>query len=138
MIISKGSYDMNEKKEEIFDKLQKSGCRLTKQRRALVDIILESECTCCKELYYLASKKMPEIGLSTIYRMINLLEDVGAIKRDNPYRVCCMDSIPSIAVTVEFEDGEMIELEADAIQRYILEGIKVTGEYDKTIKSIQL
>lgn len=129
---------MNKKKEEVFDKLQKSGCRLTKQRRALVDIILESECTCCKELYYLASKKMPEIGLSTIYRMINLLEEVGAIKRDNPYRVCCMDSVPSLGVTVEFEDGEIIELEGDAIQRYIMEGIKATGEYNKKVKIIQL
>ena len=130
---------MNEQREEILTKLQKNGCRLTKQRRALVDIILESECTCCKEIYYLASKKMPEIGLSTIYRMVNLLEEVGAIKRDNPYQVCCMSSMKSLGVTIEFEDGELVELEEETIQRYILEGIKATGEYNhRAVKTIQL
>ena len=48
-------------KEEIYDKLRQKGCRITKQRQTLIDIIIERECSCCKEIYYIASKKMPAL-----------------------------------------------------------------------------
>ena len=42
------------KKEEIIAKLKESGCRITKQRLMLIDIILENECSSCKEIFYKA------------------------------------------------------------------------------------
>ena len=68
----------------IVDRLRREGCRITKQRK----IILQEECACCKEIYFLASKKDPNIGMATIYRMINLLEEIGALKRKSAYRLC--------------------------------------------------
>ena len=65
----------------IVDRLRREGCRITKQRKIILDIILQEECACCKEIYFLASKKDPNIGMATIYRMINLLEEIGALKR---------------------------------------------------------
>lgn len=64
----------------IVDRLRREGCRITKQRKIILDIILQEECTCCKEIYFLASKKDPNIGMATVYRMINLLEEIGALK----------------------------------------------------------
>ena len=72
----------------IVDRLRREGCRITKQRKIILDIILQEECTCCKEIYFLASKKDPNIGMATIYRMINLLEEIGALKRKSAYRLC--------------------------------------------------
>ena len=40
------------KRELIIQKLREQGCRITRQRRILLDIILEEECSCCKEIYY--------------------------------------------------------------------------------------
>ena len=60
----------------IVDRLRREGCRITKQRKIILDIILQEECTCCKEIYFLASKKDPNIGMATVYRMINLLEEI--------------------------------------------------------------
>ena len=45
-----------EQKEVIVGKLKDSGCRITKQRLILLDVILEGECGSCKEIYYRASK----------------------------------------------------------------------------------
>ena len=45
-------------REEILKKLREQGCRITKQRQLLLDIILQEECTCCKEIYFLASKRI--------------------------------------------------------------------------------
>ena len=74
-------------KDLVIEKLREQGCRITKQRRMLLDIILEEECSCCKEIYYKASKKDSSIGTATVYRMINTLEDIGAISRRSFYEV---------------------------------------------------
>ena len=40
-------------KDLIIQKLKEQGLRITKQRLILLDIILEEDCSCCKEIYYL-------------------------------------------------------------------------------------
>ncbi|MGN1331471.1 MAG: Fur family transcriptional regulator, partial [Lachnospiraceae bacterium] len=74
-------------REEIINLLRQEGYRITRQRLALLEVILENECVCCKEIYFQVHKKMPQIGIATIYRMINTLEEVGAIKRKNIYQI---------------------------------------------------
>lgn len=69
------------KRELIIQKLREQGCRITRQRRILLDIILEEECSCCKEIYYKALQKDSSIGPATVYRMVNTLESIGAISR---------------------------------------------------------
>lgn len=75
------------KRDYIIDELKKNGCRITSQRRLLLDVILDDECCCCKEIYYRASKKDSSIGLATVYRMIKTLEEAGLIHRRNLYRI---------------------------------------------------
>ena len=74
-------------KEHIVETLREKGCRITKQRLMLIDIILEEECQSCKEIYYKASKKDQNIGPATVYRMINTLEESGAITRRSTFTV---------------------------------------------------
>lgn len=81
------SAEQLEQKQIIINRLKADGCRITKQRLMLLDIILEDECSSCKEIYYRATKKDPTIGTATVYRMINTLEEIGAISRKNMYKV---------------------------------------------------
>ena len=81
------SAEQQEQKQIIIERLKEDGCRITKQRLMLLDIILEDECSSCKEIYYRASKIDPSIGTATVYRMINTLEDIGAISRKNMYKI---------------------------------------------------
>ena len=74
-------------KELVLQKLKEKGCRITKQRRMLLDVILQEECASCKEIYYKAQKEDGTIGTATVYRMMNLLEEIGAISRKNMYRI---------------------------------------------------
>ena len=52
----------------IIEKLKEKGLRITRQRKILLDIILEGECSCCKEIYYRASalsgQKLNEVILA--------------------------------------------------------------------------
>ena len=43
------SAEQLEQKQIIINRLKEDGCRITKQRLMLLDIILEDECSSCKE-----------------------------------------------------------------------------------------
>ena len=58
-------------KEIILQKLKERGCRITRQRKMLLDVILNEDCSSCKEIYYKASMKDSGIGTATVYRYIN-------------------------------------------------------------------
>ena len=84
----RGGFDEAQtQREKIIEKLRENGCRITRQRLILLDIILENECASCKEIYFHAVRKDKRIGTATVYRMVNLLEEIGAISRNNLYRI---------------------------------------------------
>ena len=126
-------YQINSvQKEEILKRLRAMGCRITKQRKVLIDVILESECTCCKEIYYIAAKKMPEIGMATIYRTLNSLEDIGAIQRRNVYRICTAKECEVENCIIELEDESRVTLTKEALQEIVEAGMKACGYTDFT------
>ena len=74
-------------REIVIQRLKEQGCRITKQRMVLLDIILNENCSSCKEIYYKASRIDSKIGTATVYRMINTWEEIGAINRRNMYKI---------------------------------------------------
>ena len=78
-----------EQRDIIIQQLRESGCRITKQRLTILDIILEGDPSCVKEIYREAVKKDKNIGSATVYRMVNTLEEIGVINRKNMYQVDC-------------------------------------------------
>ena len=115
-------------KEMIIQKLRERGCRITKQRLMLLDIILEEECSCCKEIYYKAAAIDPGIGTATIYRMVNLLEEIGAISRKNMYRISCgMNCEKENACRIELDDQTVYQLSAQNWYKVISEGLRACG-----------
>ena len=68
--------------EDWFTLLQNNGYRLTAPRRALVEIIANSRCALGPlELYDLARHDHPGIGLVTVYRTLEKLEELGLVQR---------------------------------------------------------
>ena len=123
-------------KERIIEQLKRSGCRVTKQRLMLIDVILEGKCNCCKEIYYQASQKDPSIGPATVYRMVNTLESIGAISRKNMYRVACSTKG---ACTVELDDDTICHLSGQKLNEVILAGLRACGEIsEQNIRTLAL
>ena len=115
-------------KDAVIQKLKEQGCRITKQRQLLLDVILKEECTCCKEIYYKAVEQDSGIGVATVYRMVNLLEEIGAISRKNMYKVsCCMDCNKENACTIELDDKTIYQLSGQDWYQVISEGLKACG-----------
>ncbi len=117
-----------QQKKFIIEELKKRGFRITKQRRMLLDVILANECSSCKEIFFEATKKDDSIGTATVYRMVNLLEEIGAINRKNMYKVsypgdCNLEE----ACIVEMEDGTTYHLSAKKWNDVLEAGLKACG-----------
>lgn len=127
------SYERTQmQKEMILQKLREEGCRITKQRKMLLDIILEEDCSSCKEIYYKAAKIDEKIGTATVYRMINTLEDIGAINRKNMYRVSYEEekAKENACTTIEFDDDTVLELSKQKWKQIIQTGLENCGYQD--------
>ena len=66
--------------EYVISILKDKGFRITKQRKLIIDIILNSDGASCKEIYHKVVAKDDTVGSATVYRMIRLLEDIGILK----------------------------------------------------------
>ncbi|WZL71478.1 Fur family transcriptional regulator [Clostridiaceae bacterium 35-E11] len=76
---------MTEIMETLKDKLKEKGYKLTPQRRATLDTIIESkgQHLSTEEIYDLVKEKCPEIGLATVYRTLQLLDELEVISKIN-------------------------------------------------------
>ena len=116
------------KKEQIIERLRENGCRITRQRLMLIDIILSNDCASCKEIYYKAAQKDDKIGVATVYRMINALEAVGAISRRSIYKVEDFDDETSSAgCVIVLDDDTICDLSPGNWSRVVTEGLKGCG-----------
>ena len=120
-----------QQRDIIIEKLKEQGCRITKQRLMLLDIILEEKCSCCKEIYYKASKKDSKIGAATVYRMVNLLEQIGAISRVNLYEVNCESGTKQEEHVIELDDSSVRVLTEPEWMRVIERGLRACGYIDR-------
>ena len=124
-------YKTKMQKDRIVDKLKENGCRITKQRMILLDVILSGNCTSCNEIYYKASKLDPKIGTATVYRMVNLLEQIGAISRVNLYEVNCESGTKQEEHVIELDDSSVRVLTEPEWMRVIERGLRACGYIDR-------
>lgn len=127
------------KKEIVLKRLREEKYRITNQRLMLLDIILEGDFACCKEIYYQAVKKDPSIGASTVYRMMNILEDIGVINRKNLYNIQCVQCEEKEGICkITLNDQTEIELTEKKWKQVILSGLQMCGFTSKEdLKSIE-
>ena len=113
--------DVKMQREMILQRLKEQGCRITKQRLALIDIILENECSSCKEIYYKAVRMDEKIGIATVYRMINMLEEIGAISRSPG--ACPKED----ACVVVLDDESVCRISPQKWKAIVEEGLQACG-----------
>ncbi len=120
--------DTRRERELILQELQRRGFRVTRQRRFLIDFILNSQCHSCKEIVYGVNKVDPSIGSATVYRMVNLLESIGVFDKQGQYCVsfpshCEMEQ----ACTVELDDDTTCYLSATEWNAVLRAGLTQMG-----------
>lgn len=140
MSSDKNTVMIDQIKEAVIRKLKHDGGRMTRQRELILDIILNGTCLSCKEIYYKALASDPNIGTATVYRMINLPEEMGVIRRENMYKIT--DEFRdrkeySEGLSIEFDDGTAMNLTDEKCSSIMEAGLKAEGYIDKKkIKNI--
>lgn len=76
-----------EKLTTAIKRLKEKGYRITGQRRLLLELILGSEYSSCKEIYFAAKKADSRVGIATVYRTVQLLEDTELIRKRWSYEL---------------------------------------------------
>lgn len=76
---------MERQLENIKDYLKEKGFKLTPQRRSVLNIILENhgKHLSAEEIYDLVKLCCPEIGLATVYRTMQVLDELGLVYKHN-------------------------------------------------------
>ena len=78
---------MNENNQKIYKdvsgKLKKAGYKLTPQRQVTLETLVEnhSDLLTAEEVYMLVKSKNPSIGLATVYRTLDMLNDLDIVKK---------------------------------------------------------
>jgi Fur family ferric uptake transcriptional regulator len=80
---------LSDRAREWLTRLQDSGYRLTGPRRAIVQILADSEHTLSPTQVFLAARNTDaNIGLVTVYRTLDKLEELGLIQRVHENNGC--------------------------------------------------
>ena len=76
---------MENRLEKIKKQLHSSSYKLTPQREATVQVLLENEedHLSAEDVYLLVKEKSPEIGLATVYRTLELLTELKIVDKIN-------------------------------------------------------
>ena len=73
---------MPNRADEWMNLLQVSGYRQTHARRAIVEILLAAECALePMEIFEAGRRQAPRLGLVTVYRTLEKLEELGLVQR---------------------------------------------------------
>ena len=65
--------------------MEETGIRLTNQRENVIQVIIENrdEHLAVADIYSLAKERDKTIGMATVYRTLDLLENLGVVKKRN-------------------------------------------------------
>lgn len=66
--------------EPILTQLKQNGCRITPQRREILNILFNSkQHPKAEDIYEILQKRMPETSLATVYNTLNRLKELGLV-----------------------------------------------------------
>ncbi len=71
--------------KDITETLQVGGYKLTSQRKAILNVIIENQDDhlSCDEIYSMVREKHPDLGIATVYRTLQLFEKLEIVYRLN-------------------------------------------------------
>ena len=110
--------------DETLRKLEASGLRMTVQRRHIIEILTSSNCTSPKELWYEAKQYVPDLGIATVYRLINRLEQIGVLSKN---RNIGMQPVTPVVGALSDVRGKVLKSESLNLNELVRMGLIAKG-----------
>ena len=105
-------------------KLEAGGLRMTVQRRHIIEILTSSQCTSPKELWYEAKQYVPDLGIATVYRLINRLVQIGVISKT---RNLGMQNVEPVLGSVTDAGGRKLNISSLKLTDIVKQGMIAKG-----------
>ena len=110
--------------DDLKIKLKEKGYKLTTQRRVILDVILENQGRHLspEEIYDSVRDRYPEIGLATVYRTLQLFEQLNIIYKLNFNDGCSRYELSSSSSDHQhhhlicLDCGKVLEVELDLLE----------------------
>lgn len=85
MPVRAGESEVERTTKEAIERVNRSRYKLTRQRSQIIETLVANagEHLSAEEIYGLVSRQAPDIGLATVYRTLDLLENLGIIEKTN-------------------------------------------------------
>ncbi|WP_026396174.1 Fur family transcriptional regulator [Acetobacterium malicum] len=114
---------MNNKKQ-IVDALRKRGNKVTPQRLVTIEVLMtfREQHFSVEELFQGVKQRNPDVGMSTIYRTVQILEEMGLITKRNfddgfaRYELCELDEKHWHHHLICLKCGKVIEMQDDFLE----------------------
>ena len=113
---------MNLNLDTLSAQLSEQGYKLTRQRKAVVEVVTQTHTRLsAADVFTQAQRVCPDLGLTTVYRTLEILAELGAIRRvhlddgcegfapasaEHGHHLICSNC----KTTIEFEDCDMRKL----------------------------
>lgn len=116
-------------------KLKEAGYKLTPQRIAIINVIADNkgEHLSTEEIYDIVKQRNPEMGLATVYRTLQMLDELEVVSSLNledgciRYELYCDDGAHNHHHLICTKCGDVLEVEGDLLEQLEL---KIESEYD--------
>ncbi|MBO8168259.1 MAG: transcriptional repressor [Thermoanaerobacteraceae bacterium] len=66
--------------QEILQVMKDKGCKITPQRRLLIEILHAGRHKTAEEIYNEVKEKQPNVAFGTVYRNLSILKELGLIR----------------------------------------------------------
>ncbi|HAZ06144.1 Fur family transcriptional regulator [Acetobacterium wieringae] len=114
---------MNNQKQ-IVDALRKRGNKVTPQRLVTIEVLMtfREQHFSVEELFQGVKQRNPDVGMSTIYRTVQILEEMGLITKRNfddgfaRYELCELDEKHWHHHLICLKCGKVIEMQDDFLE----------------------
>lgn len=119
-------FTVNDAKSQCLEKLKNASVRMSKQRLEIIDILFSNKFNCTKELFYEVQARNPNLGISTVYRFLKVLNDIGVISNSKMLDVNCSNCKIHLA-SLKDKSGNDLKCEGLSIQELVRLGLVVKG-----------
>lgn len=130
--------------ERMKEKLKNEGYKLTTQRRAILSVIIDNkdEHLSPEEIYDIVKTRYPEIGLATVYRTLQLFEQLDIVYKLNFDDGCNRYELSDDSSDVHHHHlicigcGKVIEVKLDLLENLEIE-LEKEGKFQITDHNVK-
>ncbi len=125
-----------EMKEKVLEEFRRQGLRITKQRKLILDILLNHRFECKKAICCHVHQVDPTVGNATVYRMLQVLEQMGILCPEQSYEVHMQGKEPEKVCVIILKNHQKVILSQEEWESAFRDSLEKLGYRSQEIEKV--